>query len=371
MSDDLKCTPLNDWHRERGGKMVDFGGWDMPIQFSGILAEHEAVRQRAGLFDVSHMGEVRITGGDALTFIQQLVTNDAGVLEPGQAQYTVMTDESGGIIDDLLVYRLDDDDYLLVINAATTPKDVAWIEQQAARIGGSFDLENQSDAWAQLALQGPRSEAVLSRILSIDLASIAYYRFAFTEYAGERALVSRTGYTGEDGFEVYLPPDHAPQLADEILTAGADDDVVPVGLGARDTLRLEAGMHLYGNDMDESRSPVEANLCWLIKPDKGDFVGREALVYQMENGTAERLVGFELVERGVPRHGYVLCAPDGASVGEVTSGTFGPTLRKGIGLGYVPADMTTPETELHVDVRGRKLAATVVKTPFYRRPKTD
>jgi aminomethyltransferase len=349
--------------------MVDFGGWDLPIQFDGILAEHEAVRERAGLFDVSHMGEVRVQGDDALMFIQHLITNDAGGLEIGQAQYTVMANHAGGVIDDLLVYRLDDIDYLLVINAATTPKDVAWIEGQAGTFDGSVEVRNESDDWAQLAVQGPCAEAVLARVVALDLASIRYYRSAFSEFAGASVLVSRTGYTGEDGFEVYLPPSLAPALADAIVEAGSAEGVVPVGLGARDTLRLESGLLLYGNDMDESRSPVEAGLRWLIKPDKGEFVGKRAITAQLQGGTEERLVGFELLERGIPRHGYSLCSPDDEPIGEVTSGSFSPTLRKGIGLGYVPVGNADAGGLLKVDIRGRKLAAQVVKTPFYRRSK--
>ncbi|MCH7825500.1 MAG: glycine cleavage system aminomethyltransferase GcvT [Acidobacteria bacterium] len=368
MSDDPKRTPLNQWHRDHGAKMVDFGGWDMPIQFEGILAEHKAVRQRAGLFDVSHMGEVRIRGDDALAFIQHLTTNDAGGLELGQAQYTLMTNHAGGVIDDLLVYRLAETDYLLVINAATTPKDVAWIEEQAEDFGGLLEVRDESDEWAQLALQGPDAETILSRIVALDLASIGYYRAAFTDIDGVQALVSRTGYTGEDGFEVYLPPSQAADFADTILDAGANEGVVPVGLGARDTLRLEAGMLLYGNDMDESRSPVEANLRWLTKPGKGEFIGKDAIVAQIEAGTAERLVGFELIDRGVPRHGYELYGADEQAIGEVTSGSFSPTLQKGIGLGYVPAEHTEVGGLLKVDIRGRKLEVRVVKTPFYRRP---
>jgi aminomethyltransferase len=367
---ELKRTPLNQWHRDQGAKMVDFGGWDMPIQFTGILAEHEAVRQRAGLFDVSHMGEVRIRGGNALAFIQHLITNDAGNLEIGQAQYTVMVNEEGGVIDDLLVYRLDDADYMLVINAATTPKDVAWIAARAAEFEGAPEVRDESDDWAQLAIQGPRAEAILARLVPLDLSSLGYYRCAPSQFEGVSALVSRTGYTGEDGFEVYLPPHAAPALADAVLAAGADDGIVPVGLGARDTLRLEGGMLLYGNDMDESRSPVEANLRWLIKPAKGDFVGRAALVEQLDQGTAERLIGFELLERGVPRHGYALCSASGEPIGEVTSGSYSPTLQKGIGLGYVPVGHAQVDGELKVDVRGRKMEARVVKTPFYRRPES-
>lgn len=367
----LKRTPLNQWHRDHGAKMVDFGGWDMPIQFSGILAEHEAVRERAGLFDVSHMGEVRVRGDDALAFIQQLITNDAATLERGQAQYTVMVNEHGGIIDDLLVYHLDESDYLLVINAATTPKDVAWIESQAAAFAGDVRVADESGDWAQLAIQGPCAEEVLARVVPLDLSTVRYYRSAESSFDDVGCLVSRTGYTGEDGFEVYLPPAKAPALADAILAAGEEEGVVPVGLGARDTLRLEAGMLLYGNDMDESRSPVEANLRWLIKPDKGNFVGREPILAQLESGTDEKLVAFELLQRGVPRHGYALCTADGESVGEVTSGSFSPTLQKGIGLGYVPAGQAQVDGGLKVDVRGRKLEARIVKAPFYRRPKSS
>jgi len=367
----LKRTPLNQWHRDHGAKMVDFGGWDMPIQFSGILAEHEAVRERAGLFDVSHMGEVRVHGDDALAFIQQLITNDASTLERGQAQYTVMVYEDGGVIDDLLVYHLDDSDYLLVINASTTPKDVAWIESQAAVFGGDVQVADESGNWAQLAVQGPCAEEILARIVPLDLSTVRYYRSAESSFDDAACLVSRTGYTGEDGFEVYLPPAKAPALADAILAAGEEEGIEPVGLGARDTLRLEAGMLLYGNDMDESRSPVEANLRWLIKPDKGDFIGREAILAQIESGTDDKLVAFELLQRGVPRHGYALCAADGEPFGEVTSGSFSPTLQKGIGLGYVPTGQAQVDGELKVDVRGRKLEARIVKAPFYRRPKSS
>ncbi len=368
MSGDLKRTPLNEWHRDRGAKMVDFGGWDMPIQFEGILAEHEAVRQRAGLFDVSHMGEVRVRGADALDFIQHLITNDAGTLEDGQAQYTVMVNHEGGVIDDLLVYRLEADNYLLVVNAGTTPKDVAWIEERATAFGGAVEVADESAAWAQLALQGPVAEEILSTVLPADLAAIRYYRSAFSEFDGTRVLVSRTGYTGEDGFEVYLPPEHSTALADAILDAGAGAGVMPIGLGARDTLRLEAGMLLYGNDMDESRTPVEAGLRWLIKPAKGDFVGKTVLEAQLADGTEQHLVGFSLQERGVPRHGYELCDADGGPIGEVTSGSFSPTLQNGIGFGYVPSQMSAVDTPLKVAVRGRTMEARVVKTPFYRRP---
>ena len=350
--------------------MVEFGGWHMPVQFAGIVSEHNAVRQRSGLFDVSHMGEIRVRGGDALAFVQKLVTNDMGNLEVGQARYTAMTNLEGGVLDDLLVYRLDADDYLLVVNAATTPKDVDWVTQQSDQFGGDFEVENQSPQWAQLAIQGPSSEAILSRVVPFDLSSIRYYRCGWTQFDGLDAIVSRTGYTGEDGFEVYLPGEGAVALADALMAAGEGEGLQPIGLGARDTLRLEAGMLLYGNDMDEKRSPVEAGLRWAVKPDKGDFNGRQVLLEQMEEGTPERLAGFVIDGRGLPRHGYPICsAGDGAQIGVVTSGGHSPTLQKGIGLGYVPAEYAEAETRIAIEVRGKAIPATVMKTPFYKRPR--
>jgi aminomethyltransferase len=368
MSADLKKTPLHAWHIENGGRMVEFGGWHMPVQFAGIVSEHNAVRQRAGLFDVSHMGEIRVRGKDALSFVQALVTNDMGNLEVGQARYTVMTNLEGGILDDLLVYRLAEEDFLLVVNAATTPKDVAWVEQQAGLIEGDYSVEDQSAEWAQLAIQGPGSEAILSRILPSDLSSIKYYRCAWTEFDGQRTIVSRTGYTGEDGFEVYLPAHGAVALAEAIMHEGVPDGLQAVGLGARDTLRLEAGLLLYGNDMDESRSPIEAGLRWTVKPAKGPFNGRDRLVEQMEAGTSERLVGFVINDRGLPRHGYPIRAAAGdAEIGTVTSGGHSPTLQKGIGLGYVPVEQADAETQIAIEIRGKAVPATVVKLPFYKR----
>ena len=366
MSASLKKTPLHDWHVQRGGRIVEFAGWHMPVQYAGIVAEHHAVRQRAGLFDVSHMGEIRVRGAGSLAFLQRLITNDASVLEDGQAQYTVMTNEEGGIIDDLLVYRLSDNDFFLVVNAATTPKDVDWVMNAA---DGTVEIEDQSADWAQLALQGPRSEEILSRVLSVELADIRYYRSRWTEFAGAEALVSRTGYTGEDGFEVYIASDRGAELAEALMAAGEEDGLQPVGLGARDTLRLEAGMLLYGNDMDEGRTPVEAGLKWLIKPDKGEFIGREALASQLQGGVDERLVGFQLRERGVPRHGYSLLEADGDEIGEVSSGSYSPTLEAGIGLGYVPSEQSEVGSAIAVEIRGRRVAAEIVATPFYKRPR--
>lgn len=364
MSELLK-TPLHDWHVEQGGRMVDFAGWRMPVQFAGVVDEHTAVRERAGLFDVSHMGEIRLRGADALANVQRLTVNDASKLEIGRAQYTAMVTEGGGIIDDLLVYRMDEEDYLLVVNAGTTPKDFAWIEQH---VSGDVELANESAEWAQLALQGPASQEVLGAVLrDVDLASIRYYGFVQHEIGGRPAIVSRTGYTGEDGFEVYLAAGEAAALASAMIGAGEAAGVQPIGLGARDTLRLEAGMLLYGNDMDETRSPIEAGLRWIVKPDKGEFVGRAALVAQIESGTAERLTGFRMLGRGIPRHGYPVLDGDGGSVGVLTSGTFSPTLKEGIGLGYVRSDLAGEGAELQIEIRGRKIAARTAKPPFYRR----
>ena len=344
--------------------MVDFAGWRMPVQYSGLIDEHTAVRERAGLFDVSHMGEIRLSGRDALANVQRLTVNDASGVEDGQAQYTAMVNEAGGIIDDLLVYRIAADEYLLVVNAGTTEKDFQWI---ASGVEGDVTVVNESADWAQVALQGPVAETVLGRLIDHDLAAIGYYRFVMSEYGGRRAIVSRTGYTGEDGFEVYLPPELAADLADEILEAGEREGVIPAGLGARDTLRLEAGMMLYGNDMDETRTPIEAKLGWIVKPDKGDFIGRDVLVRQKAEGTVEKIVAFKAVGRGIPRHGYALLDAEGNRVGETTSGTFSPTLKEGIGMGYVTSAMAAPDQKIFIEMRGKAIEACTVKPPFYRR----
>lgn len=344
--------------------MVDFAGWRMPVQYSGVMAEHAAVRERAGLFDVSHMGEIRLHGSDALANVQRLTVNDASVIEDGQAQYTAMVNEAGGIIDDLLVYRIAADEYLLVVNAGTTDKDHEWIVSHAE---GDVTVVNESADWAQIAIQGPAAQTVLGQLVEEDLSAIGYYRFVISEYGGRPAIISRTGYTGEDGFEIYLAPALAADFADAILEAGDSDGVIPTGLGARDTLRLEAGMMLYGNDMDEGRTPIEAKLGWIVKPDKGDFIGRDVLVRQREEGTVEKIVAFKAVGRGIPRHGYALLDGDGNRVGEVTSGTFGPTLKEGIGMGYVTSALATPDNQIFIEMRGKSIEARTVKSPFYRR----
>jgi len=344
--------------------MVSFGGWDMPVEYSGLADEHRAVRTRAGLFDVSHMGEIRVRGPKAFETVQRLTCNDVAALDDGKAQYSAFLTEQGTFVDDLLTYRIAPDDYLLVVNAANTPKDVAWAKRQES---AGAAVEDESAIWAQLALQGPLAERVLQPLTDLKLADVGYYRFMTGHVAGVTALVSRTGYTGEDGFEVYVHSDPAGAVWDAILEAGRPHGVIPAGLGARDTLRLEATLALYGNDIDDTVTPWEANLGWIVKMKKGDFSGREALAKQKEAGITRRLVGFEVTGRGIARHGFPVVDPASGPVGVVTSGTQTPTVGKPIGLAYVPVGRVTPGTPLAIDVRGRSVAARVVPTPFYKR----
>jgi aminomethyltransferase len=342
--------------------MVPFAGFEMPVQYpSGITAEHRAVRERIGLFDVSHMGELEVRGRDALALVQRISVNDASKLAVGQAQYSAMCLSHGGIVDDLLVYRYEDH-YMLVVNASNHDKDLAWV-RDAAR-GLSVDVDDRSDDVALLALQGPRAREVLRPLADVDVNEIGYYRFRPGSVAGVRGTISATGYTGEDGFELYVPAERAVGLWNALLEAGRAQEIVPAGLGARDSLRLEMGYPLYGNDLDEAHTPLEAGLGWLTKLDKGDFIGRDALVAQKQSGIARRLVGFVLEERGFPRPGYALRL-GGADVGAVTSGTVSPTLGEGIGMGYVPAALAEPGTHIEVDLRGRAARARVVRPPFH------
>ncbi len=366
-ADSLQTTPLHARHLALGARMTPFGGWDMPVRYSGIAEEHQAVRAAAGLFDVSHMGEVEIAGDDALTAVQRISSNDARKLVPGRAQYSALTTPEGTIVDDLLVYQLAVGHYLLVINAANIAKDVAWIRRQ---IGGAGDAAavDASSRYALLALQGPRAATILQALTAVEVEAIEYYAFATGEVAGVRATISRTGYTGEDGFELYVPPRQAETLWSVLLDAGAAHGLRPVGLGARDTLRLEAGLRLYGADMDETTTLLEAGLGWTIGWDKESFIGREALLAQKQTGPSRRLVGFEMLERGIARHDHAVYA--GADrVGRVTSGTLTPYLKKSIGMAYVPVELAARDTELSIDVRGRRLRARVVRMPFYRRPR--
>jgi aminomethyltransferase len=342
--------------------MVPFGGWDMPVEYAGLSEEHRAVRERAGLFDVSHMGEIRVRGPKAFEVVQHLTCNDVAALDDGKVQYSAFLTPDGTFVDDLLTYRLASDDYLLVVNASNTPKDVAWAKA-AERPDAS--VEDESSQWAQLAVQGPRAQEVLQTLTDLRLDEITYYRSAPGKVLGVPAIVSRTGYTGEDGFEVYLHPDRAGDVWDAILKAGAPHGILPAGLGARDTLRLEACLALYGNDIDDAHTPWEANLGWIVKMKKGPFAGRDALARQKEAGVSRKLVGFEVTGRGIARHGYPLTV--GGAAGVVTSGTQTPTVGKPIGLAYVPTDKAAPGTPLAIDVRGRGVTAVVVPTPFYKR----
>ncbi|MFC4078271.1 glycine cleavage system aminomethyltransferase GcvT [Salinithrix halophila] len=362
---ELKRTSLYPCYKDMA-KLVPFGGWELPVQFSGIKAEHEAVRTRAGLFDVSHMGEVEISGPDAYALVQRLTTNDLSKAKIGQAQYTVMCYPDGGTVDDLLVYKKGEESYLLVINAANTEKDVEWVEKHAS---GDVEVKNVSDETAQLALQGPLAETVLQRLTEADLSQIKLFRFKDdVEIAGVRGLISRTGYTGEDGFEIYLPAEDAPVLWTRILAEGEVEGVIPCGLGARDTLRFEARLALYGNELSASISPIEAGLGFAVKPEKGEFIGRDVLARQKADGAPRKLVGLEMTGRGIPRSHYPVFKGE-EEIGVVTSGTQSPTLKKNVGLALVKREHAVVGTELDVEIRGKRVAATIVPTPFYKRSK--
>lgn len=367
---DLKRTSLNETHRRMGGRMVDFGGWDMPVQYpAGTVDEHLRTRTHSGLFDVSHMGEIDVRGSDAISFVNRLVSNDATKLVDGQAQYSALTTPQGTVIDDLLVYRFSEDRLLLVVNAGTTEKDWEWIKSHQAT--ESVELRNVSAEYCQLALQGPDALNILQSFTDISLSEIKYYHFREGKVDGVPAIVSRTGYTGEDGFEVYAAADKGEQLWNKILNAGnfgAATGVLPCGLAARNTLRLEAGMALYGHEIDETTTLLEANLGWICKLNKGDFTGRESLLKQKEEGVEKRLVGFEVTERGIARDNQDVLI-DGRPVGRVTSGSPAPYLKKNIGMAYVPVEFANEGQDIQVDVRGRAVGARIVPTPFYKREK--
>ena len=362
----LRTTPLHAIARSLGGRLVPFAGWEMPVQFSSVIDEHLAVRTAAGIFDVSHMGEIEVEGRDAQALVQRLTCNDASRLEIGQAQYSGLLNEAGGFVDDILVYRRKAASFLLVVNAGNTDKDVAWVQGHAS---GEVEVRDASRSYAQIAVQGPRAEAILQGLVPIDLRSIRYYRFAETEVRGARSIVSRTGYTGEDGFEIYGPAGAAEDLFRALLEAGRPHGLVPCGLGARDTLRLEARMPLYGNDLDDTTTPLEAGLGGIARLAKGEFVGRTALERQKRDGVCRLLAGFEMVDRGIARHDYVV-RHEGTPIGRVTSGTFAPFLKKNIGLAYVPPAHAAVGSRFSVVIRERDAAAVVVETPFYSRPKT-
>ncbi len=362
----MKKTRFNSRHRNLGGRMIEFFGWEMPVEFRGVIEEHMAVRTRAGLFDVSHMGEILVRGKDALAFVQHLTPNDAARLDPGQVQYTALTTPEGTFVDDMLVYRTAPEEYLLVVNAANVEKDHAWVDGH--RGGFSVEVENQSEAYSQLALQGPAAEAILQPLTEIDLAALKSFWWAKGQVAGFDCLVSRTGYTGEDGFEIYTTTAEPGGLMDAILDKGEGQGILPIGLGARDTLRLEAKLMLYGNDITDKTTVLEADLKWIVKFKKGDFLGRAVLEKQLGEGITRKLVGFEVVDKGIARPHYPALV-EGKPVSEVSSGTFSPFLRKAIGLVYLPVASTAVGTEFEIGIRNQRAKARVVPTPFYKRSK--
>ena len=363
--DNLKTTPLHSGHCALGARMVDFSGWEMPVEYSGLAKEHLAVRSSAGLFDVSHMGEIEIAGDDALAAIQHVCTNDAAQLDIGEAQYSALTTERGTVMDDVVVYKLADGHYMLVVNAGNIAKDFTWIRQHITGVGDAVAV-NTSSRYALIAVQGPKAQSIIQTLTEVELDTIAYYTFATGEVNGVRSSISRTGYTGEDGFELFVPPQSAQSLWDSIQRAGQSVGLLPAGLGARDTLRLEAGMRLCGQDMDEETTLLEAGLGWIVGWEKDDFIGKAALSRQRDEGLIKRLVGFEMDERGIARHGYAVYA-GAEQVGTVTSGTQTPFLKKAIGMAYVPMKYAKVDSELSIDIRGRHAAAHVVKMPWYRR----
>jgi len=367
MSDNLKKTPLNAAHRALGGKMVDFGGWDMPVQYpAGVIEEHMATRTRAGLFDVSHMGEVWVEGPDAIEFVNSITTNDVTKLVDGQAHYSALTNENGGVVDDLLVYRFGPEKLLLVVNAGTTEKDWAWITSQ--KKDENLSLRNASADYCQIAIQGPKAIGILQQLTETELEPIKYYHFTEGKVDGVDAIISRTGYTGEDGFEVYADAKYAEELWNKMLDTGKGDGIVPCGLAARNTLRLESAMSLYGHELGDDISTFEANLGWITKMDKPEFIGKEALADLKTAGLKRRLVGFEMKEPGIARDEFDVYVND-EKVGVVTSGSPAPFLKKNIGLAFVPPEFAKIGQELRIDVRGKKLLAEIVPTPFYKRQK--
>ncbi len=359
----LKKTSLFPLYEKYGGKIVEYAGWAMPVEFSGLVPEHKAVRTAAGLFDVSHMGEIEVRGAEAEDFLQYLLTNDIAAMEDNQVIYTFMCYENGGVVDDLLVYKYTKDHFLLVVNAANMEKDYDWI----CKLQGDYKVEiiNISDVTSEVALQGPAAEKILARLTDADIKNLpSFYLMRDVDVAGANCLISRTGYTGEDGFEIYLSHEDAPKVWEKILEAGEEFGILPVGLGARDTLRFEAALPLYGNEISQDITPIEAGLGFFVKPDKGDFIGRDVLKAQKEEGTSRKSVGFEMIDGGIPRHGYpVLC--NGEEVGFVTTGYHSPTLEKSIGFALVDKDCAGLDTEIEIQIRKRTAKAKVVSKKFY------
>jgi aminomethyltransferase len=364
----LKKTPLHERHAALGARMVPFAGWQMPVEYSSVTEEHNAVRTRAGLFDVSHMGEIEIAGSNALDAVQLITTNDASKLNVGDAQYSGLTTPDGTFVDDLLVYRLADSHFLLVVNASNTSKDYGWIVEHIKPAGDAVAVDTSS-RYALLAVQGPAALDIVQQLTGVALDALKYYSFTTGEVASVRATISRTGYTGEDGLEIFVAPQAAARVWDAIVAAGRPAGLLPAGLAARDTLRLEAAMRLYGNDIDDTTTVLEAGLGWIVGWSKGTFVGADSLRAQRARGLTRKIAGFEMVERGIARHGHDVYV-DGAKAGQVTSGTQTPYLKKAIGMAYLPADRTAAGTEFDIDIRGRRTRARVVPMPFYKRQRS-
>lgn len=361
----MKNTALTDKHIALGAKMVPFAGYNMPVQYEGVNIEHETVREHVGVFDVSHMGEFFVTGPKALELIQKVSSNDASKLTDGRAQYCCMPNEDGGIVDDLIVYRINEEKYLLVVNASNIEKDWKWISKYNEEIGAT--MEDASEQYSLLAIQGPKAVEAMQSLTPVDLSAIKPFHFEIGEFAGmPEVIISATGYTGSGGFEMYVKNESVEQVWDRVLEAGADYGIKPIGLAARDTLRLEMGFCLYGNDIDDTTSPIEAGLGWVTKFTK-DFVNADGLKAEKEAGPKRKLIAFELTERGIPRQGYELFNQNEEAIGVVTSGTMSPSLNKGIGMGYVLADYKTPETGILVKIRKNMVPAKVVKLPFYKK----
>ncbi|MDT7827177.1 glycine cleavage system aminomethyltransferase GcvT [Pricia sp. S334] len=360
----MKNTALTDTHIALGAKMVPFAGYNMPVSYEGVNAEHETVRKGVGVFDVSHMGEFLILGPNALELVQKVTSNDASKLKVGKAQYSYLSNETGGIVDDLIVYRIKDDTYLLVVNASNIEKDWTHISKYNSDINA--EMRDISENYALLAIQGPKAVEAMQSLTSVDLSEIKFYNFEVADFAGiEHVIISATGYTGSGGFEIYCKNDEVQQIWDKVFEAGADYGIKPIGLAARDTLRLEMGFCLYGNDIDDTTSPFEAGLGWVTKFTK-DFVNSKALAEEKERGLARKLIGFELDGKGIPRQGYDIVDDKGNGIGTVTSGTMSPSLGKGIGLGYVPLEHAKTDHRIHIKIRKKTVPATVVKPPFYK-----
>jgi aminomethyltransferase len=360
----MKNTALTHIHENLGAKMVPFAGYNMPVQYEGVNAEHEIVRNGVGVFDVSHMGEFFLKGENALALIQKVTSNDASKLVDGKAQYSCLPNNDGGIVDDLIVYKIADNDYMLVVNASNIEKDWNWISSHNDL---GVEMTNASEAYSLLAIQGPKAAEAMQLLTNIDLASMGYYTFQTGNFAGKQnVIVSATGYTGSGGFEIYFKNEDAEHIWNKVFEAGASFNIKPIGLAARDTLRLEMGFCLYGNDINDTTSPLEAGLGWITKFDK-DFTNSANLKQQKEAGVSRKLVGFEMVERGIPRHDYEICDANGTVIGIVTSGTQSPTLSIAIGMGYVPTALATPDSEIYIRIRNKDIKAKVVKMPFYKK----